>query len=231
MTISGNYGVTDRLDAQRRALPIVRLTLSGQRVDTYRGQRASSGDRLGDGLRHRRSGSARQIQPGPPRRAAGVAVGGEVRLPTGDEENLLGAGEASVKPRVIAIVGTRALGLHGDVGYCVRRSGDELDYGGALTCRRRAAADVDRRTVWPAARVVRPAGAKRSTPHPRLANVETIRLTSVAQTTDRLLSVVGFKWNVGRTWMVSANVRHPLTTSGLNAAWIPTLTLDYSFQR
>ncbi len=37
MTLTGNYGVADRVDIGV-AVPFVRLTLEGERVDTYRGQ-------------------------------------------------------------------------------------------------------------------------------------------------------------------------------------------------
>ena len=37
MTLTGNYGVTDRFDIGG-AIPFVRVSLQGQRVDTYRGR-------------------------------------------------------------------------------------------------------------------------------------------------------------------------------------------------
>jgi hypothetical protein len=61
--------------------------------------------------------------------------------------------------------------------------------------------------------------------------VDTIRLTGVEQTTDRILAVAGVKWNIADTWIVTANVRRPLTVVGLNAGWVPTITLDYSLGR
>ena len=59
--------------------------------------------------------------------------------------------------------------------------------------------------------------------------MDTIRLSSVDEASDRVFAVVGFKWNVGGTWLVSANVLRPLTSAGLNASWVPTVTFDYSF--
>jgi hypothetical protein len=43
------------------------------------------------------------------------------------------------------------------------------------------------------------------------------------------VAVGGFKWNVTGTWLVTANVLRPLTDSGLNASWVPSVTFDYSF--
>ena len=73
--------------------------------------------------------------------------------------------------------------------------------------------------------------AETTQPHPGLVGVDTIRLTGVEQTTDRIVAVAGFKWNVANTWLLTANVRRPLTVVGLNAGWVPTITFDYSFGR
>jgi hypothetical protein len=73
--------------------------------------------------------------------------------------------------------------------------------------------------------------AETTEPHPRLIGVDTIRLTGVQQATNRALVVGGVKWNVAGAWILSGHVVRSLTTSGLNARWIPTLTFDYSFGR
>ena len=46
----------------------------------------------------------------------------------------------------------------------------------------------------------------------------------------RSVGLVGLKWNVAATLMLSANVMRPLTSAGLNARWMSTLSLDYSFE-
>jgi hypothetical protein len=66
-------------------------------------------------------------------------------------------------------------------------------------------------------------------PHPRLAGVDTIRLTSSEQSANRLVAVAGLKWNVASTWLLTANVLRPLTDVGLNAEWVPSITFDYWF--
>jgi len=45
------------------------------------------------------------------------------------------------------------------------------------------------------------------------------------------ITVAGFKWNIADTWLLTANVRRPLTVVGHNAGWVPTITCDYSFGR
>ena len=65
-------------------------------------------------------------------------------------------------------------------------------------------------------------------PHPRIANVSTIRLTSVEEATNRVLFVAGIKWNVGGAFLLGANVRRPLGTAGLNPRWVATVSVDYA---
>ena len=61
MTLTGNYGVTDRFDIGA-AIPFVRVSLQGQRVDTYRGRELvqATGSAVDLGARRRRG--ARQVQ-------------------------------------------------------------------------------------------------------------------------------------------------------------------------
>ena len=161
---------------------------------------------------------------------SGVAIGAEVRLPTGDDENLLGAGEAAIKPRVIASFEGVRVTLHGDLGYSFGGLADELDYNGAVTViavpRLTIVGEVIGRRLNAFGRL-----AETTQPHPRLAGVETIRLIGLEETTGRIVAVAGIKWNVGGTWLLSANLMRPLTSAGLNAPWVPTLSFDYSFGR
>jgi hypothetical protein len=68
-------------------------------------------------------------------------------------------------------------------------------------------------------------------PNPQIMGVDTIRLGSAELGTERLIAIAGFKWNPAATWLLSGSVVRPLTTTGLNAAWTPSVTLDYSFGR
>jgi hypothetical protein len=228
VTVLANVGVTDRLDVSA-AIPFIRLTLNGERIDDYRGQRltqatvSASGSGFGDVvLRAKynvfRSGSS------------GVAIGAEARLPTGDEENLLGTGEATLKPRLIGSLETGRVGIHGDVGYVFGGVSSALDYAGGVTVvavpRLTLIAEVVGTRLSSFGRLV-----ETTEPHPRLIGVDTIRLTGVRQATNRALAVGGIKWNVGGAWILSGHVVRALTTAGLNARWIPTLTFDYSFGR
>jgi len=227
MTLVGNLGVADRFDIGV-ALPFVSLSLNGRRVDTYRGtalvQATGSASASGPGDLLIR-GKYNVLR----RTGSGLAVGGEVRLPTGDAQNLLGTGEASIKPRVIASVERDRVALHGDFGYTMGGLADELDYGGAITVtgtpRLTLVGEIAGRRLSSAGRLT-----ETTEPHPALVGVDTIRLTSVEGATERLVGLVGFKWNIAATLLLSANVMRPFTSAGLNARWMSTVALDYSFE-
>jgi hypothetical protein len=228
LTVVANYGVTDHLDVGA-AVPFVSLSLSGQRIDTYHGQpflqagASATASGLGDiDVRAKynvlRSGGS------------GFAVGGEVRLPTGNDRNLLGAGKAAARPFLIGSVEQGRVALHGDLGYTLGGLSRELNYGGAMTV-----AGTPRLTL--VGELVGRHVAKLGTltyltePNPRIRGVDTVRLASAGLRTGRLIAVAGFKWNPVATWLLSCNVVRPLTTTGLNAPWTPSVTLDYSFGR
>jgi hypothetical protein len=228
VTLVSNLGVTDRLDL-RAALPLVRLTLSGERIDTYRGNRTTqataSGTTSGPGdailyakynvLRHH---------------ANGLAVGLETRLPTGDDHNLLGTGRTTVTPRLIASIERQRATFHGNVGYGFDNLTHELTYNCAATF-----ASSNHLTLIGELVGQRLDSLGRLTytvtPHPTLVDVDTIRLTSTSERSARLVAVTGLKWNFRSTWLLTANVVRPVTNAGLIAPWTPTITFEYSFAR
>jgi hypothetical protein len=227
MTFLGNIGVTDRLDIGA-ALPFVAISMDGRRVDTYRGSQlvqaiaSASATGPGDFLIRGKYNVVRGAR-------SGLAIGAEARLPTGNEQNLLGTGETSIKPRVIASLERDRVAVHGDVGYSIGGLSDELVYGGAVTVsgtsRLTLVGEIAGRRLSSAGRLT-----ETTEPHPSLAGVETIRLTSIDRATERVAGVIGFKWNIAATLLFSANVVKPFTSAGLNARWISTFALDYSFE-
>ena len=228
VTLTGNYGVTDRFDIGG-AIPLVRVHLQGQRLDTYRGRQlvqatgSASASGLGDVVVRAKYNFLRDG-------ASGLAVAGEARLPTGSDEDLLGAGRTSLTPRLIGSYERERVGIHGELGYSFRDLSDTLGYAVAVTV-----VAVPRLTLVGELSGLRIGGLGRlahtTQAHPGLVGVDTIRLTGVEETTNRVLAVAGFKWNIANTWLVTANVRRPLTVVGLNAGWVPALTFDYSFGR
>jgi hypothetical protein len=228
VTLSGYYGVSDRLDLSA-AIPLVRLTLTGQRLDTYRGRAliqatgSASASGLGDIVLRAKYNLVRSG-------GSGLAVSAESQLPTGNTENLLGAGRATIRPRAIASFERDRMATYGDVGYSLGGLSDELDYRGAVTI-----------TASPRLTLIGEVLGRRlasfrsltqtTTPHPTLAGVDTIRLTGVQEASARISAVAGLKWNVTGPWLISANLQRPLTSAGLNARWVPVVSLDYAFSR
>ena len=225
--ISAGYGITDRLDVAA-TLPMVRLTLDGQRVDTYRGRElvqataTASVSGIADAALRAKYNVLRSG-------GSGLSVGGEVRLPTGDEDNLLGTGETTLKPRVIGSLEHDRLAVHGDLGYTFGGVSGELNYGGAVTM-----AATPRVTIVGelAARRLQSIGrlAETTPAHPSLTGVETVRLTGVPETTNRALVLAGVKWNVAGSGILSGHLMRPFTSAGLTSRWIVALTFDYSFE-
>jgi hypothetical protein len=226
VTLTGNYGFTDKLDVGL-AIPIVRVSLEGERVDTYRGQQffqatgAASASGLGDMVARLKYNVYRSG-------ASGLTVGGEMRLPTGNEENLLGGGRTTFTPRLIGSVESDKLALHGELSYSLHGVSNVLGYGVAATI-----AATPRLTIAGEflGRRFEGLGQLTSTtlPHPRLVGVETIRLTGVEETTDRVVLIGGIKWNLTGTWLLTANLLRPVSDAGLKAGWVPTVGFDYSF--
>lgn len=223
-TVSVNVGLTDRLDVAL-AVPFVTLSLSGERVDTYRGLRlpqASASARASGVSDFLVRGKYNVIRHG----GTGVAAGAEVRLPTGDAENLLGTGHAAFAPRVMGSFELDRFAIHGDVGYVIGGATNELDTGGAVTFvatpRLTVVGELSDRRLESLGRLV-----DSVLPHPTLAGVDTLRLTASPQAAHRITATAGFKWNVASTWLLSGYASRPLTESGLTAGWRPTVTLDY----
>ena len=226
MTLNGTVGITDSLDVSA-GIPFIRLTLQGDRVDTYRGRQllqasgSASAYGLGDVMLRTRYNVFRNG-------ASGIAIGGEVRLPTGKEEDLLGAGRFSFTPRFIGSYEQERIGVHGEVGYTFWGVSEALGWAGAVT-----AVAAPRVTIVGELLGRRLSGVGRlvetTLPHPRLAGVDTIRLTSSGESADHISMVAGFKWNIASTWLLTANVLRPLTDVGLNARWVPSVTFDYWF--
>ena len=226
VTLNGTVGITDQLEISA-GIPFIRLNLEGERIDNYRGQQliqargSASTAGLGDIVVRARYNVYRSG-------ASGMALGAEVRLPTGNEEDLLGTGSTSFTPRFIGSYEQDRVGVHGEVGYTLRGVSEALTYAGAVTAvaapRLTLVGELLGRRLNAVGRLV-----ETTLPHPRLTGVDTVRLTSSDETADRLLLVGGFKWNIASTWLLTANVLRPLTDVGLNASWVPSVTFDYWF--
>ncbi|MPZ21647.1 MAG: hypothetical protein GEV06_27715 [Luteitalea sp.] len=224
-TVFASYGVTPRLDLGA-AVPIVQLRVDGERVDTYRGRvfvqsRASAyATGLGDIALRAKYQVVRQ-------RAGGIAVAADLRLPTGREEDLLGAGDAAVKLFMIGSLEGHRMTGHANVGYTAGGAASETTYGVAGTV-----AATPRLTLIGELLGRSTAGlgsiAEAAAQHPSLLGVETIRLVADESRTRQAFAIAGIKWNLGRSWLLTTNVLIPMTTGGLTAKVVPTIAVEYA---
>ena len=225
-TFTAHAGLTDRLDVSV-AVPFVRVSFTGERLDTYRGitfeqaRAVGAASGIGDVVVRGKYNVWRQG-------ATGVSVAGEARLPTGDEEELLGSGKTIFTPRAIGSAEYGPFGLHGSFGYSIGGPSAALDYGAAATfaatSRLTLVGEFLGRRINEGGQLV-----EVIEPHPSLVDVTTIRLSATPSATTRALVSGGFRWNVGGRGLLSANVLRPVSTAGLNARWVANVTFDYSF--
>jgi hypothetical protein len=223
-----SYGVTDRL-AMGLAVPVSTVRFRGRRDRTVNGltalqsSQAGSATGLGD-----ITINARYITVGSPLR--GASIGADLRLPTGRQEDLLGAGDAAARFLGIGTweEGHLAVNVNGGVGLGgVSR---EVFWGAATTLaptpRVTIVGEVMGRWLAELSRV-----SDVYQPHPLLPGVETMRWLSLDPGIHTTFMVTGAKWNVGGSWLLNTNLLFRLTDAGLRARVTPAISIDYAFDR
>lgn len=227
-TLYANAGISDHVDIGV-AVPMVSLVVDGTRLNTYRGRQFTQA------TAHARStGFADAIVRTKfiAYRDEGASIGGaiDVRLPTGQSDNLLGAGTTSMKFAAIGSLEHGRLSSHANVGVTVGGLAREFSYAGAM-----AVAATSRVTVIGElmGRLIDNAGGLTavSAPHPTLRGVQTIRLVPAGTMLNSMAVAPGVKWNLTDTWVLAANVTVPLTNDGLTARYVPFVGLDYALGR
>jgi hypothetical protein len=120
--------------------------------------------------------------------------------------------------------------VHGDGGFVLTEPYRQIDYSGAVTfagsSRVTIAAEIIGRRIATGGRLI-----ETVQPHPSLTGIETIRLVGAEDASTRLLVAAGIRWNVSGRWLLNVNVLRSITSAGLTASWVPTVTMDYSFGR
>lgn len=252
-----SYGATDRLDLSL-AVPVLDVELEAEAVLSINrlatGQ-ASTIHRFRNGSStesHFARGSASGIGDVVLRAKyrlagdgdSGLAAALDLRLPTGDEDDLLGTGATQGK---LLLVGSTTLGSfspHANLGYTVSSGGndmggdvpDEINYAAgfdwAVHPRLTFAADVigrllsDARTVESVDRTVQFTTATG-------APVETATVPDLEFGQDDLnllLGSFGLRWNPGGNFLISLNAIVSLSDDGLqDEGIIPLIGIDYSF--
>lgn len=223
----GNYGITDRIDIGV-AVPVVTLKVQGQRTNAVNGgtplvQTSISDEATGLGdvaLRGRvhLAGEGR----------VGLGAGADLRLPTGPEEDLLGAGKTALKMFGIGSFEGGRFAAHVNAGGTVGGLGRELNYNGAATLALAQhvtlVGEVLGRRVTNLARV-----SPVYEPHPLVPNVTTMRWVPEGTAVHMVMLLAGFKVNVAQGWLLNANVTFRPTDGGLSGRVVPGVALDYSF--
>jgi hypothetical protein len=226
MTAFASVGVTDRLELGA-AIPFVRLSIEGQRVSLYRGETflQASGSATSSGIA---DAAVRAKYTLVNARRGGLAIAGEVRLPTGNADNLLGAGTAAFRILGVGAVEHGPLMLSANAGIVRHGISDEINAGGA------AAYAVHPRLSLTAEFLARNIAELRpmtlsSQPHPTFAGAQTIRLVGGEPGRTVAGGIAGFKWNPAATFVIGANVRWNLSTAGLTAPLTPSIAFEYGF--
>jgi hypothetical protein len=226
LTVTGSYGLTERLDVSA-AIPFVELSMAGSRVNTYRGRSTTQAEAeatsRGFGDIAVRGKYGLFVAP-----TGGVAIAGEVRLPTGSEANLLGTGRTAFSALIIGSAERGPLGWSGNVSLGGGGFSNELGYRGAMslaaTDRLTLIGEVVGRRFGDAGLVVE---ARAS--HPNFNNVETIRLVADDSTATTAAAVFGAKWNLSGTWILAGHAMLPMSNRGLRSGVVTLIGLDYAF--
>ena len=250
-----SYGLTDRVDLSL-AIPIVstdltvvstatvqRLgTASNEEVHFYRQQ----GDTIGNQRSFTASGNASGIGDltirlkG--RMSSGSAIGLDIRMPTGDEKNLLGVGAAGIRPFLVLSRSSRAFSPHINFGYLWNGSsvlagnpatGESADLPDQATYVIGADFGVSERFTFvidilgnyliDAPRLVQTTFQARD----GVTTFPTVRFEN--ESYNLLSGAVGFKFNVFESLLMDMNILFNLDDNGLRDKITPLFGFEYAF--
>lgn len=176
----------------------------------------------------------------------GLAAGLDLRLPTGDEENLLGSGNMQTKLYFVASGGAQRVAPHLNVGYTFA-GGDSgitgaieqpneftytVGFDAAVTPRVTFAADLFGRSLID---TVSLKSGMREIPFRNVfgeTGVGRFEEFVLHEGTVNLASgVAGVKWNPRGNLLISAHALFPITDAGLRDNFTAIIGLDYSWSR
>lgn len=222
-----SVGVTDDVELGV-VVPMARITLDGERLNVYRGapflQATASGTASGlsDIALRAKYGFFHS-------RTTTLAAAGELRLPTGDEANLLGAGSTAIRVMGVASFENGPVGLHANGGIVRGGVSDETVLAGALAVAVHPRASLTMELLMRHISELR-GFEMTSVPHATVANVDTLRLTTGLESNTLATASTGFKWNVADTVVLSTQLLWSLADRGLTAPVTPLIALEYSIR-
>ena len=226
LTMFGSVGVTDRLEIGA-AVPFVDLRLNGERRNLYFDTPfvQASGEASANGMGDVALRAKYMLVSG---EQGAFSTGVEVRLPTGDEANLLGSGTTAYRFLAIGSYETAGITLNANGGIVVNGISDEISVAGAAsyTLRPRVtlAGEVMVRRVSELGLI-----GLATRPHPTLQDVDTLQLAPGDLGMVLANGIAGMKWNPSGRLVVGAHVAFPLVRRGLTAPLTPTVTIEYGF--
>lgn len=249
-------GITDRFDLGV-AVPILSVDLDAQSILSI--EHFSTGERgihrFPDGTSRRvlsaegnASGVGDVVVRGKLRllqgESGGLAAALDLRLPTGDEEDLLGTGATQVKAFFVASGAFGAFSPHANLGFTKSSGGsdltgdlpDELNYAAgfdwALHPRLTLAVDAVGRILQDARAIEvgnRTVQFTTTTGGP-VSSATVSDLSSRKDDLNLLLGSAGVRWNPGGNFLVTLNALFSLSDDGLqDKDVIPLVGIDYSF--
>jgi hypothetical protein len=224
-----NLGITDRWDIGA-AVPVVSVALEGSRVNTYRGQvlLQARADARATGIGDIAVRTKYRLLDTPG--VGGLAAIGEVRLPTGDVENLLGTGETAISAFAVGSFERGKLAVDGNFGVALGGAADEVQYRAAASVaaaqKLTAVVELLGRRISDFGRIV-----ASEAPHPSFANVNTIRLIAEPGAQHTAAILAGVKWNPAGTWLFSASLSRSVGEARLRSGVVAQAGLDYAWTR
>jgi hypothetical protein len=256
--ILANYGLTNRLDVGI-ALPILHVSLDasieatvlrlatldtgatstihtfpgGGSVSTF----ADSGSATGIGDILLRTKYQFLSRPG-----GGLAAALDLRLPTGDEDNLLGTGTTQAKFLLVASNAYNRFAPHFNIGYTFSGTSsnpflnvtDEFNYaaGTEIAASEQLTVNVDflGRQLRDSGRLSVGSQSYRWMTAAGATGTNTYE-TFVFEdgSLNQLLTAVGVKFNPARNLLINASVLFPITDGGIKSNPVPVFGFEYSF--
>ena len=254
-----NYGLHDRFDISA-SVPIVRTSLDASVVATIQRYATASFVPLvhafpsGDPTTQTLTGSGTRTGLGDislrgkyrfrDLSGGGLAVGVDLRLPTGSAEDLLGTGATQTTFQFIASSTHGRIAPHFNVGYTVSGSSDvirdipnEFGYRGGVEIvvnpSVTLSGDLIGRSVLDSA-LLKLGTTEHFFRTSASGPVQSVTFTEFQESIGTLnvsSAAIGGKFNVGGNFLVSASVLFPLNSAGIRARITPVFGFEYSLDR
>lgn len=248
-----NYGVTDLLDVGL-AVPVERVSLdltyhatildfatkvvdptrhlfgNGSKTQDFTSSASASG--IGDVVVRAKYAFLK-------REGRGLAAGLDLRLPTGDDQNMLGTGATQAKLFLIGSAARGNVAPHVNLGYTFASddsgASDQFNYVGgteyAVAPRLTVVGDLIGRTLRNTLRL-KDVSVQRPFQQGAAAPIEMTTLQEVVTESRNLTTVLGtagVKFNAWQNLLISAHVVVALNDAGLRSRVTPVVGFDYSF--